>query len=165
MDNIKNQTNPRDIENVEEAEIIEIQDSTENVNSKVEEILRLEGLIKKYLFNISNIEKDLREKRTMFEDIFSNDAIYKQHEDKVKEMTRIKNNTKAEILKQGESYELMTKIKDMRDQLKELKKDLSEYAAKYYETSGSKLITSDDGQEMEIVLTTKVVKKNSKFNP
>jgi hypothetical protein len=161
----KIQTNQNDSEVIEEAEIIEIQDSMESSNSKVEEILRLEGLIKKYLFNISNIEKDLREKRTMFGDIFSNDAIYKQHEDKVKEMTRIKNNTKAEILKQGESYELMTKIKDTRDQLKELKKDLSEYAQKYYEVSGSKQITSDDGQEMEIVLTTKIVKKNSKFNP
>jgi hypothetical protein len=163
MDDIKTTTNQN--EGVEEAEIIEIQDSTENTNSKVEEILRLEGLIKKYLFKISAIGKDLKEQRAMFDDIFSNDAIYKQHDDKVKEMTRIKNNTKAEILKQGESDDLMTKMKDNRDQLKELKKDLSEYAQKYYEVSGSKQITSDDGEEMEIVLTTKVVKKNSKFNP
>lgn len=163
MENTKIKTNQN--VDIEEAEIIEIQDSTENTNSKVEEILRLEGLIKKYLFKMSEIGKDLKEKRAMFDDIFSNDAIYKQHDDKVKEMTRIKNNTKAEILKQGDSSELMSKIKDGRDQLKELKKDLSDYAQKYWEVSGSKQITSDDGEEMEIVLTTRVVKKNNKFNP
>lgn len=163
MENTKQKNNQE--ESVEEAEIIEIQDSMEGSNSKVDDIIRLEGIIKRYLVNISSLDKELKEKRSMFEDIFANDAIFKQHDDKVKEMSKIKNNTKAQIMKQSDAAELMLKVRDLREKIKEIKLDLSDYAQQYYEASGSKQIMTDDGEEMEIVLSTKLIKKNTKFNP
>lgn len=134
-------------------------------NDKAEEFLNLESLIKTYAGKIDSLKKELKEKTQMMKDAFEGDAIYREHAEKAKEANRIKSATKQQILKQPVMAELSEKIKDIKFDISEQNAILADYLNQYRQQTGATQIEMEDGEVMEIVSVTKLVKKSSEFRP
>ncbi len=122
-------------------------------------IIELEGLIKTHISQVDKVADALRKHKEMLDDIFNNNPTYKQHQDAVKEATRIKNNTRQEMMKQPQVAELSDKVKDMKTELKDLRGALSDYLREYQRMSGVNEIEGEDGQLREIIYEAKLIKK------
>ncbi len=133
--------------------------------SKVDAIIRIESIIKKNLFNIMQLQEDVKMQNDMLNDIFENDKTFKDHADKAKMAIRQRNSTKMEIMRQSQAATVVNKIKDLKDELKDLKKSLSDYVLEFNRVSGLNQITDSDGKILEIVYSTKLVRKSGKDKP
>lgn len=129
-------------------------------NSPAMVILNLENLIRSHLGSIDTLEEELTKHSEMLNDIFEADPTYKDHADKAKEASRVKSQTKQQILKQPQAADLDTKVKAMKSELADTRTALADYVREYARLSGLTEITGDDGEVREIVYTAKLVKKN-----
>lgn len=131
-------------------------------NKKTDEFFNLESLIKRYVNTINDLRVKLREQKQMMEDAFENDAVYREHAEKVKEANRIKSATKQQIAKQPSMQELQQKIKDLSFDIKENEVLLSDYLQQYQKASGVSQIELEDGEILEIVNVAKLVRRHAK---
>lgn len=153
--------------NVEEdASAEESQDSTEetSTNPTALNLLDVESIIKRHLIDIEKLQGEIKDQRAMFEDSFNNDANYKALADKAKEATRQKNALKQQLLKTPAITELDNKIKSQKEELSDLQQAVSDYLLEYQRLSGSNQFETDNGDVLEIVQVTKLVRK-SKYRP
>lgn len=132
------------------------------LNQGTADFLNLESLIKTYLAKIDLLTKELKEKDQILKDAFEADAVYKEHSDKAKEAARIKNATKQQILKQPSMAKLAEEVKDLKFDLSEQNAVLTDYLTQYQEQSGATQIEKDNGEVLEIIRVTKLVKKSSR---
>lgn len=117
---------------------------TEMINSDLESIERLETELKKYM--------------EMLEDIFTNDSTYQEHSKQAKEAVQIKSKTKQQILKMPQAADLNSKVKDFKNQIKEMRTSMSEYLQEYARLSGSTDFEDGQGNMRKIVYVAKLVK-------
>ena len=128
-------------------------------------LLNLEELIKNHIESIDKLREELKQHREMFEDSFNNNPTYKEHTDKVKEANKAKSSVRSQIAKQPSVAVIDQKIKDVRFDISEQSKTLSDLLQDYKEQTGATQIELRNGQVMEIVSTSKLVRKNTKYNP
>lgn len=133
----------------------------EIINDQTEDFLNLESLIKTYVEKLDKLQKEIREKTTIINDAFEGDAVYREHAEKVKEAARIKTATKQQIMKQPMVAQLVEKVKDLKFEMKESQAVLSDYLVQYQKSTGATSIEVGDGEIMEIVSVTKLVKRSS----
>lgn len=127
-------------------------------------MLQIESIIKRYLTDIQKLQERYKEKKSMFDDSFNNDANYKTLADKAKEATRLKTAAKQQLMKSPAIEQLAQEVKDMKEEMADLEQSVSDYLQEYQRVSGSNQLETDDGQILEIVQVTKVVRK-SKYRP
>lgn len=101
----------------------------------------------------------------MSDDIFGNDEVFKEHDKKAKEASKVRSGTKQQILKRPDVADLANKLQALKSEQMELKEGLSDYLREYHRLSGSTEIEGEDGEVREIVYMAKLVKKSSKFRP
>lgn len=148
-------------------DIVNINDSQapivdgEIINDQTEDFLNLESLIKTYVEKLDKLQKEIHEKTTMINDAFESDAVYREHAEKVKEAARVKTATKQQIMKQPAVAALVEKIKDLKFELKESNVLLSDYLNQYQKSTGATSIELGNGEVMEIVSVTKLVKRSA----
>ncbi|HVF69690.1 MAG TPA: hypothetical protein VNA13_03965 [Xanthomonadales bacterium] len=128
-------------------------------------LISLDELIQNHIESIAKLKEELKGQREMFEDSFNNSPVYHDHDEKAKEANKAKMMVKKQISSQPSVAMLAQKVKDMRIDISEKNKTLSDLVADYKEKTGATQIETRDGKIMEIVSTVKLVKKNSKFNP
>lgn len=126
-------------------------------------LTKIEEMIKTHLSQIADLAEEASEYKEMLDDILLNDETFKEHEKAAKEATRIKTNTKKEIMKRPDAADLANKLKAVKSQQKELKEGMSDYLREYQRLSGSNEIEGEDGELQQIVFTAKLVKKSSQF--
>lgn len=151
---------------IQDAEIIEPQNTSSNGQSKgdaTEVLLSLEQLIKTNISSIDKLKEELRVQKQMLADVFASSEIYKKHEKQTKEAAKLKVQTKLQILKQPAVVLINNKIKSMSQDIKERGASLSDYLKEYQRMTGANQIESEDGELLEIVQTAKVVRKSAKF--
>lgn len=122
-------------------------------------IINMEGLIKSHIAQIDKLSEDAGKLKEMLDDIFENDPTFKEHDDKAKEAGKVKQKTKAEILKRPQAHDLNEKIKSLKSQIKENESSLSDYLQEYSRLAGVNEIEGEDGEVREIVYTAKLIKK------
>ena len=127
-------------------------------------LLRIEEMVKTHISQIDNLSEEAKKYKDMLDDIFTNDEVYKQHDESAKEATRIKSNTKKEIMKRPQVADLAEKVKSLKSQKTELEDGLSDYLREYQRLSGSDQIEDDKGEIHKIVMVPKLV-KTSTFKP
>lgn len=123
-------------------------------------VIELENTIKNHLASIDKLEGEYVTHRDMLEDIFNNDSTYKEHAKIAKEAARVKNNTKREMMKQPQVASLSEKVRDMKREISELQKALSDYLREYQRISGLSEIEGEDGEIREIIYTAKLIRKS-----
>lgn len=127
-------------------------------------LVKIEEMIKTHISQIDNLAEEITKQKEMLDDIFLQDETYQEHEKSAKEASRIKSNTKKEIMKRPDVFDLANKLKSLRSEKMELGKGLSDYLREYQRLSGSNEIEGADGEIREIVMVPKLVKKSS-FRP
>jgi predicted nuclease with TOPRIM domain len=121
-------------------------------------MLNLEELIKNHIDSIDKLKEELKTTREMFEDSFNNNPTYKEHVDKVKDVQRAKSSVRQQIAKQPSVATLEQKVKDVRFDISEKGKTLSDLLQDYKEQTGATSIETRNGQVLEIVSTSKLVR-------
>ena len=131
-------------------------------NENVVGLLNLEELIKNHIDSMDKLKEELKQVREMFEDSFNNNPTYNEHLEKVKEASKKKNSVRQEIAKQPSVATLEQKVKDIRFDINEKSKTLSDLLQDYKDQTGNTEIETRNGQILEIVSTAKLIKRASK---
>jgi organic radical activating enzyme len=126
-------------------------------------LIEMEGTIKNYMASIDKLQTEAKKQKEMLDDIFANDPTYQSHAEAAKQATKVKQATKAEILKRPQAKELNDRIKTMKSELKEQQGALSDYLQEYQRMSGVNEIEGEDGEVREIVYVAKLVRKSFKL--
>jgi predicted RNase H-like nuclease (RuvC/YqgF family) len=148
-------------EQIIEGEEIDGDEATSEVPA-VDALLSLEELIKNHIDNIDKLKDEIKQSREMFEDSFKNNPTYRENEDKVEEAAKARNSVRTEISRQPSVANIAQKLKDLRFDLNEQTKTLSDLLQDYHQQTGATQIETRDGQIMEIVSTSKLVRRSSK---
>lgn len=135
----------------------------EETNEKVTSLFTIENLIKTHISHIDTVKIELSKQIEMMDDILNNDSSYKEASDEVKEINKKKTEAKQNLLKSPSNASLNQKIKDMRQELKELKGALSGYLQQYLKIADTDQIESEDGEVRQIVYSAHLIKLSSKF--
>lgn len=136
-------------------------DESENINDAAS-FLNLEELIKNHIEAIDKLRDELKQHREMFEDSFNNNPTYREHVEKVKEVNKAKSSVRQEIAKQPSVSMLKQKVDDLRFDINEQGKTLSDLLQDYKEQTGATQIEARNGKTYEIVSVSKLVTKSSK---
>jgi hypothetical protein len=144
---------------IEEIDVIETELAGAEVNDQTSAMLSLEELIKNHIESIEKLKVELRQQREMYEDSFNTSPTYHEHMEKVKEVTKGKNSVRQEIAKQPSVAMLAQKVKDIRFDVNEKSKTLSDLLQDYREQTGATSIETRDGKVLEIVSTSRLVKR------
>lgn len=126
-------------------------------------LVKIEEMIKTHMSQISELQEEATKYKDMLDDIFVNDETYQEHDKLAKEASRIKSNTRKEIMKRPDAADIANKLKAVKSQQKELKMGMSDYLREYQRLSGSNEIEGEDGEIRQIVYTAKLVKRSNKF--
>jgi len=151
----------------EENEIIEGEEVSAPSETKEEfaqasAFLNLEELIKNHIEAIDKLKDDLKKHREMFEDSFNSNPTYREHVEKVKEANKAKGSVRTEIAKQPSVATLKQKVDDIRFDINEQSKTLSDLLQDYKEQTGATEIEARDGKIYAIVSVSKLVTRSSK---
>jgi hypothetical protein len=128
------------------------------IEHKADDLLSMEDLIKNHVKKIEELKLELKQNREMYDDSFNNNPTYREHQERVKEVTKGKNSVRAEIAKQPAVAQLEQKTKDLRFDINESQKTLSDLLTDYKEQTGATQLELFDGRTMELVTTVKLVR-------
>ena len=120
-------------------------------------LLSLEELIKNHIESSAKLRNEIREAREMFDDSFNNNPTFREANERLKDVAKGKNSIRQQIVKQPSVATIAQKVKDLRFDLNEQLKTLSDLLQDYHEQTGATQIETRDGQVMEIVSTAKLV--------
>lgn len=125
------------------------------------QFISLDNQIKTLIEQIENLKTELKKQKEMVEDSFENDAIYNEHNQKVKDALKVRSATKLQITKQGDISEKVEKIAEDRDEIKRMEATLSELVVQYQKETGATQIETNNGEVLLIVNKVKLVKAKS----
>lgn len=128
------------------------------VNQQAQAEMTLEGLIKEHVSSIQKLKEELKQNREMYDDSFINNPTFKEHSDRVKEATKAKSSVKQQIAKQPSVALLGQKVKDIRFDISEKNKTLSDLLIDYKQQTGATQLELFDGQIVDIVESAKIVR-------
>lgn len=129
--------------------------------SKTELIMNMENMIKTLMSTLDKQQAEVGTFQDTLNDIFENDETFKEHSKLAKEASKVKSNTKRQILKQPQAADLDNKVRTLKSEIKENKASLSDYLREYQRMSGINEIEGSDGELLEIVYDAKLVRKRS----
>ncbi len=121
--------------------------------------LSLENLIKTNLTTIETLQTQFREQKEMVDNVLENDQTYRAHLEQAKEANRVKSATKQQIMKRPEVVRIAEKMKELKEEIKETQATLSDLLQEFQKVSGTNIIEREDGQILEIVSVSKLVRK------
>jgi hypothetical protein len=136
----------------------------DKITSDAALLIKIEEMIKTHLVQIDELSKQAKDEKDIIDDTFKNDETYQHHDKLAKESSRIRGNTKKEIMKRPDVANNVERLKSFKSQKKELEEGLSDYLREYQRISGSNVIEGEDGEVREIVYVAKLVKKSA-FRP
>lgn len=124
-----------------------------------DELMNITGLIKTYISKVDTLSESIKKSQEMLNDILDNDETYTLHSNQVKEATKVRNQTKQQIMRSPQAQDLAGKVKDARMSLKEMKDTLSDYLTEYARMTGSTEFEGEDGQMRKIVHKATLIKQ------
>jgi xylose isomerase len=130
-------------------------------NDQVAGLLNLEELIKNHVDSIDKLRDELKQAREMFEDSFKNNPTHHEADLKYKEASKARSSVRQQIAKQPSVAKLAQKVKDLRFDINEQSKTLSDLLQDYHDQTGATQIETRSGEVMEIVSTARLVRKKA----
>src|SRR5581483_3717476 len=79
-------------------------------------LLRIEEMIKTHITQMEELQEKITKHKEMMDDIFKNDETFQEHDKVAKEASRIRGNTKKEIMKRPEVADLDSKMKALKSE-------------------------------------------------
>lgn len=157
-----NNQKPQD-ESIIEGEITSVDESPTVDSTTAEDqstvFLSVENLIKSNLNTLDILQKQYREQKEMVDNVLENDQTYRQHLEAANEANKVKSATRQQVMKRPDVVKIAEKMKTMKEEMKETHATISDLLQEYQRVSGSNVIEREDGQVLEIVSTSKLVRK------
>jgi uncharacterized coiled-coil DUF342 family protein len=138
---------------IQEGEVVSLADDSTAAQS----VLDLTGLINSHLSQIERLKTEAGKYKEMLDDIFQSDPTYQEHDKAVKEATKVRSNTKKQILKTPQAADLAAKVQELRSQIKERNDELSDYLQEYARTTGTSSFETEDGRVKQIVYSARLI--------
>jgi len=135
-----------------------------SATKEVKDLFTIENLIKTHVSHIDAVRVELAKHAEMLTDILNNDSVYKEISDQIKEIAKKKTEAKQNILKVPSNASLNQKIKDMRQEVKELRGALSQYLQQYQKIADTDQIESEDGEVRQIVFDARLIKISGRLD-
>ncbi len=162
---------PEDLDEEEEEEddddtpAISIVNDTDSdtPNQAVMNLMDVERAIKTYHASLGAKRTEAKKLTEMINDTLENDQTYYEQGEKVKEVKAVQQKTREQLMSVSSIVQALEEMKDLRSEMKDLQKMLSENLMKFYETSKLTSITMEDGETYGIEASAKLVKQNSKY--
>lgn len=161
---------PEDLDEEEEEEdddtpAIAIVNDTDSdtPNQAVMNLMDVERAIKTYHASLGAKRTEAKKLTEMINDTLENDQVYYEQGEKVKEVKAVQQKTREQLMSVSSIVQALEEMKDLRAEMKDLQKMLSENLMKFYETSKLTSITMEDGETYGIEASAKLVKQNSKY--
>lgn len=132
--------------------------ATQNNNQAIN-LVNIESLINSHDVRLKTLDDELKIEKDMFNGLLENDEEYLLADKEAKKTAKLKSQAKAKVMSRTEAKAVVEKIKDLQNQMKELKVALSDYLSQYVTLSGTNQIESPDGTMREILYTARLVKK------
>lgn len=148
-----------DDQNIVDGEVVPTDVYKAPTQSTSDILINMESMIKTHMSALDKLQEEMKKHKEMLDDIFKNDPTYQEHSEKAKEAAKIKQNTKAQILKQAQAAELNGKVKSFKSQIKETQDALSDYLQEYARMAGVNEIEGEDGEVREIVYVASLRRK------
>jgi len=126
-------------------------------------LISIESLITRSHAQLNSLKKEMNQFKDMLDSILDSNDEYRQKFETAKLATKERNAVKTEIMKDPKAQDIVKKLKDYRDQQKELKDALSDYLKQYQQLSGSNQIEGPDGVIREIVYTARLINRFENF--
>lgn len=140
---------------------MEAQTTPETTNAVVDSLFAVEGVIKNHLEQIETVTQDARRLKEMFDDLLVNDNEYSKAEEGAKEAVKAKTAAKKAALAKPEAESITNKLKDAKEQLKDLSESLSLHLQQYAKLSGSDQLEIEPGDIRQIVYKARLIKSPS----
>ncbi|HRN95816.1 MAG TPA: hypothetical protein PLD54_00025 [Candidatus Levybacteria bacterium] len=144
---------------IEEVEITTQADNAAVPTDQSTVYLSLENLIRSNLTTIDTLQQQYREQKEMVDNVLENDSTYRQHLETANEANKVKSATRQQIMKRPDVIKIAEKMKSMKEEMKETQATISDLLQEYQRISGSNVIEREDGQILEIISISKLVKK------
>jgi len=132
------------------------------VQHEADSILNMEDVIRNQVTLIKKLQGELTEQREMYNDSFTNNPTFREHEESVKKVTQLRNSVRKEIAKQPSVQLLNGKIEELKHDIKERKASLSANLVAYKEKTKATQMELFEGQTMAIVSSAKLVRVSKK---
>lgn len=121
-------------------------------------LISIESLINSHDAKLLELQKELTTHKTMLNDLLENNEDYVKASQEASKLAKLKTLAKQKVLKTPSAVSAVDKIKDVANQVKELKVALSDYLSQYVSLSGSNQFEGADGVTRQIVYTAKLTK-------
>jgi predicted nucleic acid-binding Zn-ribbon protein len=118
----------------------------------------LTALINSHIDLIDRLKKERSQLKEMLDDFFRNDSTFQIHDTATKEASKIRTQTKKQILKQPQAADLAGRIQSLASQIKEHNTELSGYLQDYSRTSGTNSFETPDGEVRQIIYIARLTK-------
>ena len=119
------------------------------------------SMVRKRLVIIEKSTEELSKLKEMLESPYLNDPAYQVAEAAVKEVQLKKKEVQNKLVKTPQVLNVMSKIKELKDEIRENKESLSDELMQYYQTAGVTEIEDEDGNVQEFEIVVKLKKKRS----
>lgn len=145
-------------DDIQEGEVVESKVLSNDESGEGVVLQNLEGLIKRSFATLEKLSVELKAQNEIVQSILDNDSTYQQHLEASKQALKLKSATKKEIEKRPDVLHVALKVKELKNEIKEIKESQSSYLSEYQRLSGSNEIQTDDGVVRKIVYSAKLVK-------
>lgn len=125
-------------------------------------LLSLEEMIKKYITRLDQLKVEVKKQREMYDDSFLNNPTFIENTEKAKVAAKDLLVTKKNISSQPAVVQISLKLKNMRDEMKEIEQSLSDYLQEFQRLTGANEIEGEDGKIRDIINTAKLVVRSAK---
>jgi len=146
---------------IQDAEIVpEGEDATAKSSSNPDTLIleNLESMIRQNLVRIDKLNEEAKNLKEMVDSVLLNDETYQNHDEVAKQAQKVRSSTKSEILKRPDVVTTVLKLKEVKEEIKDIRESMNSYLSEYQRLSGSSEIENDRGEVMQIVYVAKLVK-------
>jgi len=118
----------------------------------------MQDLAVKKTVTLAQLQEQLKKANEMFNDAFKNEPSFRERESRVKQESSSLNEVKLQIKRQPSLIALETKMKEIKNEIKEKKEEVSNFALEVYRQTGNNEFEKD-GETYEIKTVAKLVKR------
>lgn len=135
-------------------------DEQNNQQGTKDELTTIESAISQRVQKLSELKTELKLQNEMLNSYLENDETYREVSEIAKKASQKKSAVKRELLSKSEAGDLPNKVRELRDEVKEVNDALSYYLREYQRITGTSEIEGEDGEMRQIVYTARLVKRN-----
>lgn len=115
--------------------------------------------VRRRLVILEKAREEYKKAKEMYDDTFVNDPDFQEADKEVKEVSKKKKEIQTRLARQPHVASLNTKLKEVKDHIKENEEVLSQELIEYYRTAGVTEIEDADGNVQEFAIVIKLKPK------